>query len=95
MRVIKEIILRLEKEMSNLDGSVEKEYWMIQGLLKAWEICHKVDDEKTTNLEAYEECFEEFIPIEKWDEATRFLSTYGSGLAKDFANKEDKINHKK
>lgn len=95
MRVVKEIILRLEKEMGNLDGSIEKEYWMIQGLHKAWEICHKVDDEKTINLEAYKDCFEEFIPIEKWDEATKFLTTYGDGLAKDFANKEDKINHKK
>lgn len=46
MSVIKEIILRLEKEISNLDGSIEKEYWMIQGLHKAWEICHKVDDER-------------------------------------------------
>jgi len=95
MRAVKEVILRLEKEMSNLDGRIGKEYWMIQGLNKAWEICHKVDDEKTITQDAYRECFEEFIPIEKWDEATKFLSTYVNGLAQDFENKEDKINHKK
>ena len=38
---------------------------------------------KTLTLEAYKECFEKFIPTDKWDEATAFLSTYGSGLAKD------------
>ena len=53
MRAIKEVIIRLEKEMSDLDGSIEKEYWMIQGLNKAWEICHKVDDEETTTQDAY------------------------------------------
>lgn len=35
----------------------------------------------------YKECFEEFIPTDKWDEATVFLSTYGSGLAKDLHRK--------
>ena len=53
MRAVKEVILRLEKEMSNLDGRIGKEYWMIQGLNKAWEICHKVDDEKTITQDAY------------------------------------------
>ena len=38
--------------------------------------------------EAYKECFELFIPADKWDEASEFLSTYGSGLAKDIARKE-------
>jgi hypothetical protein len=36
-------------------------------------------------IEAYKECFELFIPSEKWDEATLFLSTYNCGLAKDMA----------
>ena len=35
------------------------------------------------------------IPVDKWDEATRFLSTYKDGLAEDFEKKEDSINHKK
>ena len=39
-------------------------------------------------IDAYKECFEQIIPIDKWDEATRFLSTYKDGLAKDFEKKE-------
>jgi len=38
--------------------------------------------------EAYKECFEEFVPIDKQDQANLFLSTYGSGLAKELAKKE-------
>jgi hypothetical protein len=38
--------------------------------------------------EMYKECLERFVPIEKWDNATKFLSTYGSGLAKDFSKNE-------
>lgn len=38
--------------------------------------------------EAYKECFEMFIPINKWDEAQEFLTTYGNGLAKEIAKKE-------
>jgi len=48
-----------------------------------------------TKIDAYKECFENFIPIDKWDEAIKFLSTYNDGLAKDFEKKEDRINHKK
>lgn len=36
-------------------------------------------------LEMYKECFEEFIPTDKMDEANLFMSTYGSGLAKELA----------
>ena len=39
-------------------------------------------------IAAYKECFEKFIPSDKWDEATLFLSTYGSGLAKEIAKKD-------
>ena len=39
-------------------------------------------------IDAYKECFEQFIPVDKWDEATRFLSTYKDGLAEDFEKKE-------
>lgn len=38
--------------------------------------------------DAYKECFEQFIPIDKWDEAQEFLTTYGIGLAKEIARKE-------
>ena len=41
-----------------------------------------------TKIDAYKECFEQFIPVDKWDEATRFLSTYKDGLAEDFEKKE-------
>lgn len=46
----------------------------------------EVTELKETTL-MYKECFEEFIPTDKWDEATVFLSTYGSGLAKDLHRK--------
>lgn len=39
-------------------------------------------------IEMYKECFEEFIPPDKWDEASLFLSTYGSDLAKDMHRRE-------
>lgn len=39
-------------------------------------------------VEMYKECFEKFIPVNKWDEATLFLSTYGSVLAKEIARKQ-------
>lgn len=38
--------------------------------------------------EGYKECFEQFIPESKWDEATAFLSSYGNGLAKDIQKRE-------
>lgn len=37
--------------------------------------------------EMYKECLEKFLPVEKWDEATAFLSSYGSGLAKELQKK--------
>lgn len=42
---LKEVMGMIEKEMRSLDGSISNKYWIIQGLHKAWEICHKVDDE--------------------------------------------------
>lgn len=41
-----------------------------------------------TSADAYKECFEQFIPEDKWDEATSFLSSYGNGLAKELQKKE-------
>lgn len=38
--------------------------------------------------EMYKECFEMYIPTNKWDEATMFLSTYGNDLARDIARRE-------
>jgi len=39
-------------------------------------------------IDSYKECFKLFIPIDKWDEATKFLSTYKNGLAEDFEKKQ-------
>ena len=38
----------------------------------------------------YQECLEEFLPTDKWDDANLFLSTYGSGLAEALAKKEER-----
>lgn len=38
-------------------------------------------------IDLYKGCFEKFIPINKWDEATRFLSVGKCGLAEDLAKK--------
>ena len=57
---------------------------------------HAEENEKLIELkEAYKECFEKFIPLDKWDEATMFLSTHGSGLATEFAKKDNTPNHLK
>ena len=52
-------------------------------------ICKKCGDlelrlEDTKKM--YKECLEMFLPIDKWDEATRFLSTYGGDLTKETHN---------
>lgn len=51
MKELKEAISRIEQEMKSLDGSISNKYWIIQGLHKAWEICHKVDDESNDKQE--------------------------------------------
>ncbi len=37
--------------------------------------------------EAYKECLERFVPIELWDEASKFLSVYGDGLADNLSKR--------
>jgi len=52
---------------------------------------HKLSNikkEDEDRISAYKECFELFIPTDKWDEANEFLSTYRSGLAKELAKRE-------
>ena len=39
------------------------------------------------HIELYRECFEKFIPIGKWDEATKFLSISNIGLAEALARR--------
>lgn len=48
----------------------------------------KNESDRKETIEAYKECFEKFIPIDSWDEATKFLSTYNNGLAIDFEKRE-------
>lgn len=55
MKELKEAISRIEQEMKNLDGSISNKYWIIQGLHKAWEICHNVDEELSSKELTYEE----------------------------------------
>ena len=51
-------------------------------------IINEAKEMEKQQTEMYKECLEQFVPIEKWDNATKFLSTYGSGLAKDFSKNE-------
>ena len=51
---LKEAISRIEQEMKSLDGSISNKYWIIQGLHKAWEICHKVEDESKQSKQILE-----------------------------------------
>ena len=55
MKELKEAISRIEQEMKSLDGSISNKYWIIQGLHKAWEICHNVDEELSSKELTYEE----------------------------------------
>lgn len=74
-------------EMANYEGPIT--HWLEK----------KTADQQTSDLQkrikeledvklAHQECFEKFIPTDKWDEATLFLSTYNNGLAKDLSNRE-------
>lgn len=46
-----------------------------------------VGKELTQTIKMYKECLENFIPLDNQDEANLFLSTYGSGLAKELAKR--------
>lgn len=47
--------------------------------------------EASDEKEMYKQCFEIFIPNDKWDEATEFLSTNGGKLP-DFDKKQSILN---
>jgi hypothetical protein len=64
------------------------EQQMMEGNLSLKEILIQAKEMEKEQTEMYKECLEQFVPIEKWDNATKFLSTYGSGLAKDFSKNE-------
>lgn len=69
--------ITLEESLANRDLIVD-----------AFKVRQQINCELSELLEMYKECFELFIPMDKWDEATEFLSTYGSGLAKNLKQKE-------
>lgn len=79
MKEIKEAILRIEKEMKSLDGSISNKYWIIQGLHKAWEICHKVNDEFTSGeLNKEIECDFCGLPV-KYEEGSYYCNNKNCG----------------
>ena len=81
MKTIRQILAAYRSNDNNYTiEEAEKELLDLFGVSNSSE--HK------ERIEAYKECFEMFIPTEKWDEATLFLSTYGSGLAKELAKKQ-------
>jgi hypothetical protein len=55
---------------------------------KRFKLLEQAKKMEKEQIEMYKQCLEEFVPIEKWDDATKFLSTYKSGLAKDLSNNE-------
>jgi hypothetical protein len=69
----------IEQEILNRDLSMN---------LSMKQILKQAKEMEKEQTEMYKECLEQFVPIEKWDNATKFLSTYGSGLAKDFSKNE-------
>ncbi|WP_353166717.1 hypothetical protein [Empedobacter brevis] len=79
----KEILWEYKVDKIDIDKFLEHENAVIQliedGLKKY----------QAEQINMYKECLELFLPTDKWDEATLFLSTYGSGLAKDLSNKEN------
>jgi hypothetical protein len=78
--IIKKAIVR--KGLSNLPLLNIKPS-LIEGVVKE-AIMIAIAEQK----DMYTECLENFVPINNRDEANEFLSTYGSGLAKELAKGE-------
>jgi len=80
-----------QKEQTAVEW-LEKEFVKLEATIgvysKMYEIIEQAKEMEKEQTEMYKECLERFVPIEKWDNATKFLSTYGSGLAKDFSKNE-------
>lgn len=68
------------------DNEEEEKYNALM-IADAFKVRQQINCELSELLGMYKECFELFIPMNKWDEATEFLSTYGSGLAKNLKQK--------
>ncbi len=96
MKEIKEAILRIEKEMKTLDGSISNKYWIIQGLHKAWEICHKVEDESNNSQDLVKlnnsfELLKKFkIYYDKVDGNIKLPYSHDERIVRDFIT--DEIN---
>jgi len=86
-------LLKLKEEDYSSDALFNNGY--VYGIMDAISLVEKfglADVSKCSECEnlidAYKECFEIYIPNDKWDEATLFLSTYNNGLAKELARKK-------
>lgn len=96
MKELKEAISRIEQEMKSLDGSISNKYWIIQGLHKAWEICHKVDDESKQSKQILElnnsfELLKKFkIYYDKVDGSIKMTDSHDERIVRDFIT--DEIN---
>ena len=96
MKELKEVILRIEKEMKNLDGSVSNKYWIIQGLHKAWEICHKIEDESNNSQDLVKlnnsfELLKKFkVYYDKVDGNIKLPDSHDEKIVRDFIT--DEIN---
>ena len=92
--ILKEVIERLEKEMNSLDGSISNKYWVIQGLHKAWEICHKVDDESKdkqkiiTSNNSYEILKKFKIYYDVVENNIKFPDSHDDRVVSEFITKE-------
>jgi len=80
------------KQMLNKKQADKDKLKFIQSIIKSKN--KQIEDLKSEirQLQAdkamYQECFDKYIPDNMKDEATLFLSIYGSGLAKDLSDKE-------
>ena len=96
MKEIKEVISRIENEMKSLDGSVSNKYWIIQGLHKAWEICHKVEDETNNTKDLLQlnnsfELLKKFkIYYDKVDGNIKMTDSHDERIVRDFITDEIK-----
>lgn len=96
MKEIKEAILRIEKEMKSLDGSISNKYWIIQGLHKAWEICHKIEDESNNSEDLVKlnnsfDLLKKFkIYYDKVDGNIKMTDSHDERIVRDFIT--DEIN---
>ena len=84
----------VDVDLNMFQAVYDKEFGFIDefnhtdGITHWLEPYESLEQELKSILELYKECFENYIPLEKQDEATLFLSVGKSGLAQDLAKRE-------